>query len=152
MKECSICKIDISHKKSNNSSKCEKCARRLNENALNKIKARTKNIKNVKQEILSAYKSCCVICGWKIEKKYCNNKYLHQSGCEIHHINPVSTGGKDVFENCILLCPNHHKEADLGIISESVLLSYIIKDKAEVIENNTIKNMAEGSKLLDSIF
>jgi len=152
MKKCSICKNDISHKKSNNSSKCEKCVRKPNEKSLNKIKERTKNIRKVKQEILSSYNSCCTICGWKIEKKYCNNKYLHQSGCEIHHINPISNGGKDVFENCILLCPNHHKEADLGIISESVLYFYIIKNKEKAIEDNTLKTMSEASELLDNMF
>jgi predicted restriction endonuclease len=152
MKECSICKIDISHKKSNNSSKCEKCSRRLNENSLNKIKARTKNIKSVKQEILVAYNSCCAICGWKTEKNFYQNKYLHQRGCEIHHINPVCNGGKDVFENCILLCPNHHKEADLGIISKSVLLSYILKDKEEVIEHKKLERMSKGMELLDGLF
>lgn len=149
MKQCAICKTDITHKKSNRSLKCEKCIRMPNENSLNKIKLRTKNMRTVKQEILAAYNSSCVICGWKIEQKYSYGKYLHQSGCEIHHINPVSNGGKDVFENCILLCPNHHKEADLGIISKSLLFSYVLKDKEEIIEQNKIKRMCEAMNLLN---
>lgn len=33
---------------------------------------------------------------------------------EVHHIIPRSLGGKDLLENLILLCPNHHALADRG--------------------------------------
>jgi hypothetical protein len=152
MKQCSICNTDISHKTSNSASKCEKCCRRINENSLNRIKERKQKLSSVRKEILLAYNSCCVICGWKIIPKNCNGKYLHQSGCDIHHIIPVREGGKDVFENCILLCPNHHKEADLGIITKDILLSYIIKEKDKTIEFNRFKSMSEGFDILSSIY
>jgi predicted restriction endonuclease len=152
MKECTICKIDISHKKSNAASKCEKCARIINEKTLTKIKARTKNMKNVKREILTAYNVSCVICGWSIKNQNIPGKYQHQRGCEIHHIKKISEGGKDVFENCVLLCPNHHKEADLGIISEAFLFSYVIKNKQEVIEKNTLNMISHAFGLLEGMF
>ena len=134
MKNCSICGIDISHKKSNNASKCEKCSRILNEHAINKIKDRTKYMGSVKDQIMYAYDSCCVICQWSIPKQFYNGKYQRQAGCDVHHIIPVSAGGKHTFENCILLCPNHHKEADLGILTEEFLFSYVAKNKEELIE------------------
>ena len=132
MKECSICKTDISHKTSNNTSKCEKCNRRLNEHAKLKIKERGKNMAPVKKEILETYELCCAICKWSIPNKLYNGQWQHQGGCEIHHIEKVSEGGKHVFENCILLCPNHHAEADLGIISKDVLFSYVTTDKEKL--------------------
>jgi len=152
MNKCTICQSDISHKKSNNSSKCEKCVRRLNDRSLNKIKIRSKNMASVKKEILSAYNISCAICGWHIKEQNINGKYLYQKGCEIHHIEAVSNGGKDVFENCILLCPNHHKEADLGLIKKDVLLSYIIKDKELTIQNNKFQRQSSAFDLIDSLF
>jgi predicted restriction endonuclease len=151
MKECSICKKDITHKKSNNSSKCEKCSRRLNQNSLNKIKERTKNMVSVKREILLAYNVSCAICGWAIKQQKINGKYLHQKGCEIHHIDSVSSGGKDVFENCILLCPNHHKEADLGLIEKDVLLSYVIKNKEIAMNENKLNHLSIAANLIDDL-
>lgn len=152
MKECSICKSDISHKKSNRASKCEKCIRIPNEKTLTKIKARAKSMSTTKREILTAYNCCCVICGWKLEQKYYAGMYLIQAGCEIHHIEKVSEGGKDVFDNCILLCPNHHKEADLGIIDKDTLLSYVIKDKESAMQKRRISAMCNAANLLDSTY
>jgi len=33
---------------------------------------------------------------------------------EVAHVEPVNTGGKSVLGNLLVLCPNHHKEFDLG--------------------------------------
>ncbi len=33
---------------------------------------------------------------------------------EVAHIEPVANGGKSVLGNLLVLCPNHHKEFDLG--------------------------------------
>jgi 5-methylcytosine-specific restriction endonuclease McrA len=35
---------------------------------------------------------------------------------EVHHVVPVSKGGRDVIANLITLCPNHHALADRGFI------------------------------------
>jgi predicted restriction endonuclease len=152
MRVCTICKLNISHKKSNSSSKCDKCVRRINGNSLKKVKKRMKNMRTTKREILKAYNISCVICGWKIEINNAKGMYLHQRGCEIHHIQPISEGGKDVFENCILLCPNHHKEADLGLIKKEELYSYVIKNKEKAIEDNKLKNQSDACDILDSLF
>lgn len=50
----------------------------------------------------------CQICGMSILKKD-GTKYI-----EAAHITPKHKKGKESAENIILLCPNHHKEFDLG--------------------------------------
>ena len=151
MKQCVMCGVDISYKKSNNTKKCEKCVRKPNKNSLETIKKRTNGIKHIRIDLLHAYGAKCVICGWKIEQGILKNKYLHQRGCEIHHIISVSKGGKDTLENCLLLCPNHHKEADLGIITENELYSYIPKDIKEIIEQNKLKKLYESYNILSNV-
>ena len=145
-KVCSICGIDISHKLSNSATKCEKCSRIPTDKMRETISKRSKSIRTIKNDILRAYNHSCAICGWKITDDN-GEKCFQQAGCEIHHINPVSNGGKDVYENLILLCPNHHKQADYGIITKDVLKSYIIKE--EDVINLTIKRLSKAVMLLN---
>jgi hypothetical protein len=42
--------------------------------------------------------------------------------CEIHHIIAVKDGGDEAEGNKVCLCPNHHAEADKGIIEMTELL------------------------------
>jgi len=47
----------------------------------------------------------------------CMAKVRTKSGkdyVEVAHITPVSEGGKSLLNNLLVLCPNHHKEFDLG--------------------------------------
>ena len=53
----------------------------------------------------------CQICNKYILKKD-GSKYI-----EAAHINPKHKKGKEVEENIILLCPNHHKEFDYGSLN-----------------------------------
>lgn len=50
----------------------------------------------------------CQICSLSIKKKNGKN-YI-----EAAHITPKSKQGNESLENIVLLCPNHHKEFDLG--------------------------------------
>ena len=50
----------------------------------------------------------CQFCGHSITKKD-GTKYV-----EAAHIKPKHIDGSETIENIILLCPNHHKEFDLG--------------------------------------
>lgn len=63
------------------------------------------------------YPNRCMKCGWD------------DASCDTHHIVPKSKGGKFTIENGIILCPNHHRMADFGMISESELRR--IKDLAQ---------------------
>jgi hypothetical protein len=61
----------------------------------------------------------CQICGISIVKKD-GSKYI-----EAAHIIPKHKKGKESLDNIILLCPNHHKEFDLGkltVISHNNIL------------------------------
>jgi len=44
-------------------------------------------------------------CYYGMRKERCESKYR----VEIHHITPVSRGGKDTIENLVTLCHDHHK-------------------------------------------
>lgn len=56
---------------------------------------------------------CCVICGELL--------------CEYHHIIPDNEGGPTNAENLILLCRNHHKDADNGVIGRQDLKKMQVK-------------------------
>ncbi|WP_417429199.1 HNH endonuclease [Halpernia sp.] len=68
----------------------------------------------------------CQFCGQSILKKD-GSKYI-----EAAHIKPKHLKGKECLENIILLCPNHHKEFDLG----NLKIIIHTKEKLEVIVNN----------------
>lgn len=56
-------------------------------------------------------------CGYKCLFPGCNAKILKKNGsyyAEVAHILPVHKGGQSVLGNLLVLCPNHHKEFDLG--------------------------------------
>jgi 5-methylcytosine-specific restriction endonuclease McrA len=44
-------------------------------------------------------------CYYGMRNSRCESKYR----VEIHHIEPVSLGGKDEYENLVTLCHDHHK-------------------------------------------
>ena len=69
----------------------------------------------------------CQICGYTL-KRANGNYYI-----EAAHIDPKNRKGKEIKENIILLCPNHHKEFDL--ISREIIqrtknsISFKLNDK-----------------------
>lgn len=50
---------------------------------------------------------------------------------DIHHIKPRSDGGPNTPSNLIVLCPNCHRKADNGLISQSKL-KYRVKQQPEL--------------------
>ena len=48
----------------------------------------------------------CEICGW------------NETTRDVHHIIPVSEGGKSAMSNLIVVCPNHHRMYHKHLISE----------------------------------
>lgn len=51
----------------------------------------------------------CEICGWK------------EATRDIHHILPVSKGGKNTLDNVILVCPNHHRMFHHNLVSKEAV-------------------------------
>lgn len=54
----------------------------------------------------------CAICGW------------NKASCDVHHIIPVSNGGKNEITNLITLCPNCHRMVHRNLISEEKLKKF----------------------------
>lgn len=46
--------------------------------------------------------------GWKCEHVGCNRTYANGWIMECHHELPSSNGGKDTFENMLIVCTEHH--------------------------------------------
>lgn len=80
-------------------------------------KVRSEN-KKLYIEILENYEYKCAICGWSAP--------IGQGGCDLHHIDSWKTSKNNTKENLILLCPNHHKLADAGIITKEELKTYLV--------------------------
>lgn len=151
MKYCIDCGADISYKTSNNVKTCERCKRiRNGKHDSSKISKRSYSIGLVKHKLITLYSGSCAICNWRATEEVLTirGKTYYSYGCEIHHIEPVNSGGAEGIDNLILLCPNHHKQADMGIISKEELRTYQIPAEG-VIDNLTIK--IKGGELIDAI-
>ena len=110
------------------SKKCQREHERKKERVTEYITSRNKRAISYKANMMIVYQCKCAICGWQaspIIKKNRKGNYDLQKGCEIHHIVPVSKGGTDGWDNLIMLCPNHHKMADLGIIGADELSKHV---------------------------
>ena len=59
-----------------------------------------------RNSIRSRFANACMICGWA------------ESSCDVCHIVAKADGGEDKIENIIMLCPNHHRMYDNGLISQ----------------------------------
>ena len=79
--------------------------------AKRRIIAETKEFKCTsawKRSLIRKLGPKCMICGY-------------ETIIEAHHIIPMCDGGKTTIENGCLLCPNHHAEAHVGILSKALL-------------------------------
>lgn len=109
------------------------CQRRATANSHNKrTPARVSNYGHkgyLAKTIIHRYNGHCAICGWRATDELITVKGRRQPayGNEIHHIVAVEDGGKATEDNLILLCPNHHKQANMGLISIEELKRYIIE-------------------------
>lgn len=128
-KLCGICGQPIpATRKSHNTKYCsEKCSRAAEaKQRTSYISKKANHINAVSQLVYKAYDRKCAICGWQATPDLIkvNGKYQYSHGNEIHHITPASEGGKEEDTNLILLCPNHHKQADLQILDRSYLQAH----------------------------
>lgn len=124
-KLCKQCGKEIPETRRATAKFCSLRCQRINSSIrrIGYIAKRVHGIQKYKSDVLCAYDSKCAICGWRMSDKLvsCKTGVQYSYGNEIHHIVPVCEGGKDRFDNLILLCPNCHKMAHAEIISRNEL-------------------------------
>lgn len=92
-----------------------------------KLETKKKGRRKYKSEAVERFGGKCIVCG------YCNC----ESALEFHHVNPFRKScdlskctGKAKFDKeadkCVLLCSNHHREIEEGIINLTELLRSLI--------------------------
>ena len=84
-------------------------------------------------DIITRYGHKCALCGWQVSDRLLFTKRGTQYayGNEIHHIVPIDDGGESDWDNLILLCPNHHKMANLGVITPEELKKHVLQPWTE---------------------
>lgn len=143
MKSCKMCGNEITDRESNNTKYCSlQCARKAEaEKRTAVIAKRAENINKVAHLVYRAYNCKCAICGWQATDEFIisKGKIQYAYGNEIHHITQVAKGGKETADNLILLCPNHHKQADLGLLTAGELRAYTVPFEITAEEKATAK-------------
>lgn len=138
-KTCAVCGKEIpADRRSNHVKYCsEACLRHAEaQKKMSVIADRASRVSGIAHDIYTAYGARCAICEWQATPELLTHKGKTQfaHGNEIHHIIPVSEGGTEAPDNLILLCPNHHKQADLGIITAEQLKEYVVDFKQRAKE------------------
>lgn len=104
----------------------------------------------ISRELYLRYGGKCAICGWRASEELITVKGRTQYsyGNELHHIITVEDGGLSTEDNLILLCPNHHKQANLGLISIDTLKSYLkqppTKEEKQQMSNQAADTVARA--------
>jgi 5-methylcytosine-specific restriction endonuclease McrA len=147
MKVCPVCEGEFEPEHPNAKFCSEKCSR-LNRSRQPYSKARNagrSTAQMVAKAVVKEQGFACAICRWQLDD--------YGEGVEVHHIIPVAAGGTHEPTNLIALCPNHHKEADKGLLSPLSLQSY----RQEAIKGNPLKldwywaKIAPAIKRLDEL-
>lgn len=80
-----------------------------------------KNAVTFRAMIRREFHDRCAICGWD------------ETPCDVAHIEARKNGGYDSIENVTMLCPNHHRKFDMGLIPvEEVRSSRVLVLKGAV--------------------
>lgn len=134
--------------------RCEQCKRKNSQrpgsNKRKSIENRNSRLKAYKADVVLLYGRRCAICKWRVVENF--DFRIHkgmvsdsqQYGNQIHHIIAVKDGGGDEFSNLILLCPNHHKQADCGVLTIEELKQYQVKE-CDIV--STIEKQKQQEKL-----
>jgi len=94
-----------------------------------KIRTTVGEILRKDKEIVSLLKK---IAKYKCQFPNCDALVMKADGTnyvEVAHVMPVSYGGQSVLGNIIVLCPNHHKEFDHGVLNIEVQTENLIQGK-----------------------
>ena len=139
-KTCPICGKEFAYKKYAGAERkycSSNCARLANtKQAYRRNPERLSNYDHkgyLSKTIVNRYSGRCAICGWRATEELITvrNRKQYAYGNEIHHIIAVEDGGAATESNLILLCPNHHKQANLGLLSIEELQKYVIEPPTE---------------------
>ena len=65
----------------------------------------------------------------KVGNRCCYPNCDETDALDVHHIIPIEKGGTNKESNLIVLCPNHHRKADRGLISRERLKLYSVTKK-----------------------
>lgn len=136
---------------------CEKCSRRWHSKqyARGHTKIWRERVKaagtQIKGDVMKRYGYKCAICGWQGVKNQrdAQGRTNISQGNEMHHIVPIREGGTSTAENLILLCPNHHKQADWGIITPEELKRFQRKARTNEERQKAIRNAMQHYRLRD---
>lgn len=79
-----------------------------------------------KENAFKLYGDKCEICGYILS-------------VDVHHLIPRSQQGNDQSENLSVLCPNHHREAHIGLINREDILKIRTLVEAEGSEPSSKK-------------
>lgn len=144
MPKCIVCGEEIPATRKGNSKYCSlKCLRKTDTSNTYKRISDNSHKGYLSKEIIILYAGRCAICGWMASEKLItvNGQTQYAHGNEIHHLIAVKDGGRATLDNLILLCPNHHKQADLGLISLEELQGYLKQPPTEA-EKQKMKDRA----------
>lgn len=130
------------------------CQRRagLTKDVRTKIIERGRRKSKLNRNLLQAYGGCA-ICGWSIPSwKPGYERHEPSYGCHVHHIINVCDGGSEESHNLILLCPNCHKMAHVGLLSKEKLREHVLTD--DMIEKRVIERRLKfaAEYLIDDMF
>jgi 5-methylcytosine-specific restriction protein A len=129
VKVCPVCECEFEPERMNEKFCSEKCSR-LNRSRHPYSKARNagrSTAQMIAKAIVKEQGFACAVCQWQLDE--------YGDGLEVHHITPVAEGGTHDPTNLIALCPNHHKEADKGLLSALVLQEH----RTEAVKRNPLK-------------
>lgn len=136
---CQDCGAELDRMFENRISKCEKCKRKSTDSKRERARSHSIRLRKYKDLVAIMYMKKCAICGWRITDGFLSGRNgMDQYGNEIHHVIKINDGGGDEFSNLIMLCPNHHKQADRGFITIEEIRKYQISEDS--IELNYDKN------------
>ena len=150
-KICILCGKPIPEsRRSGNTKYCSLACQRkagITPEVINKIVDRNKKKSSRHPDLTIAFGSKCAVCGWQIPSWMPGyKKSVRQGGCEMHHIIPVAEGGTEDISNLVLLCPNCHKMAHVGLITTDELSKLTLTD--EQIKDRVLESRLETSKIL----
>ncbi len=79
--------------------------------------------RRLKNMAFSSYGENCEVCGYALS-------------VDVHHLIPRSEDGKDEADNLAVLCPNHHREVHIGILTKNDILRFR-KQLVEMAEDDS---------------